>query len=60
MMRPAQVRIEAALDVQVQSTGEWACSPMVEWSSGTLPTRVQILVLAPFPGFILGFSGVMR
>jgi hypothetical protein len=31
---------------------EWACSPMIGRSSGTLPTRVQILVLAPFPGFI--------
>jgi hypothetical protein len=39
---------------------DWTCSPMVERSSGTLPTRVQILVLAPFPGFISRFSGVMR
>jgi hypothetical protein len=30
---------------------DWACSPMVGRSSGTLPTRVQILVLAPFLGF---------
>jgi hypothetical protein len=30
---------------------DWACSPMVGRSSGMLPTRVQILVLAPFPGF---------
>jgi hypothetical protein len=30
---------------------DWACSPMVGRSSGTLLTRVQILVLAPFPGF---------
>jgi hypothetical protein len=29
----------------------WACSPMVGRSSGTLPTRVQIIVLAPFPEF---------
>jgi hypothetical protein len=29
-------------------------------SGGTLPTRVQILVLALFPEFIPGFSGVMR
>jgi hypothetical protein len=39
---------------------EWACNPVVGWSSGTLPTMVQILVLTPFPGFIPGFSGVMR
>jgi hypothetical protein len=39
---------------------DWACSPMVGRSSETLPTRVQILVLAPFHGFILGFSSVMR
>jgi hypothetical protein len=38
----------------------WAFSPMVGRSSGTLPNRVQILVLAPFPGFIPGFSGVIR
>jgi hypothetical protein len=38
---------------------EWACSPMVGRSSETLLTRIQILVLAPFPGFIPGFSGVM-
>jgi hypothetical protein len=31
---------------------------MVGRSNGTLPTRVQILVLAPFPGFIPGFSVV--
>jgi hypothetical protein len=31
--------------------GDWACSPMVGRSRGTLPTSVQILVLAPFPGF---------
>jgi hypothetical protein len=30
---------------------DWACSLMVGWSSGTLPISVQILVLAPFPGF---------
>jgi hypothetical protein len=30
---------------------DWSRSPMVRRSSGTLPTRVQILVLAPFPGF---------
>jgi hypothetical protein len=29
-------------------------------SSGTIPTRVQILLLALFSGFIPGFSGVMR
>jgi hypothetical protein len=28
--------------------------------SGALPTSVQILVLAHFPGFIPEFSGVMR
>jgi hypothetical protein len=32
-------------------TCDWACSPMVGRSSGTLLTRVQILVLAPFPRF---------
>jgi hypothetical protein len=37
---------------------DWTCSPMVGRSSGTLPTRVQILVLAPFPGFP-GFTDVM-
>jgi hypothetical protein len=30
---------------------DWACSPMVGRSSGTLCNRVQILVLAPFPAF---------
>jgi hypothetical protein len=30
---------------------DWACSPMVGRSSGTLPTRAQIPVLAPFTGF---------
>ena len=39
---------------------ELACSPMVGRSSGTLPTRVQILVLAPFLGIFLGFTGVIR
>ena len=39
---------------------ELACSPMVGRSSGTLPTRVQILVLASFPGIFLGFTGVTR
>jgi hypothetical protein len=29
----------------------WACSPIVGRSSRTLRTRVQILVLASFPGF---------
>jgi hypothetical protein len=46
----------------------WVCffpliSFVVQWygqSSWTLPTRVQILVLAPFPRFIPGFFGVMR
>jgi hypothetical protein len=33
------------------TTCDWARSPMVERSSGTLPTRVQILVLAPFSEF---------
>jgi hypothetical protein len=33
---------------------------MVGRSSGTQPTRIQILVLALFSGFIPGFSGVMR
>jgi hypothetical protein len=37
--------------VNHQSNGDWACSPMVGRSSGTLHTNVQILVLAPFPGF---------
>jgi hypothetical protein len=37
-----------------------ACSLMVGRSSGTQPTRIQILVLALFSGFIPGFSGVMR
>ena len=36
------------------------CSPMVGRSSGTLPTRVQILVLAPFPGIFLRFTCVTR
>jgi hypothetical protein len=64
--RPAQMPNSAALDRisqaarDVDVTCDWACSPMVGRSSGTLPTRVQILVLAPFPGFIPGFSGVMR
>jgi hypothetical protein len=35
---------------------DWVCSPMIGRSSGTLPTRVQILVLAPF----LGFSRIYR
>jgi hypothetical protein len=39
---------------------KYDCSPMVGRSSRTLTTRVQILVLAHFPGFIPGFSGVMR
>jgi hypothetical protein len=34
-----------------EARSDWTCSPMVGQSSGTLPTRVQILVLAPFPGF---------
>jgi hypothetical protein len=38
---------EAKMDL----SSVWACSPMVGRSSGTLPTRVQILVLAPFPRF---------
>jgi hypothetical protein len=33
---------------------------MVGRYSGTLPTRIEILVLAPFSGFISGFSDVMR
>jgi hypothetical protein len=49
---PAEVLIKKLMKC------EWACSPMVGRSTGTLPTRVQILVLAPFPGFIPGFSGV--
>jgi hypothetical protein len=36
----------------VYDYSDWACSPMVGRSSGTLPTRVQIMVLAPFPGLI--------
>ena len=40
--------------------GELACSPMVGRSSGTLPTRVQILVLASFSEIFLGFIGVTR
>jgi hypothetical protein len=36
---------------------EWACSPMVGRSSGMLPTRVQILVLAHF--FWI-YSGIFR
>jgi hypothetical protein len=32
---------------------------MIGRSSGTLPTMIQIRVLAPFPGFISGFSGVV-
>ena len=39
---------------------ELACSLMVGRSSGTLLTRVQILVLASFPGIFLGFTGVTR
>jgi hypothetical protein len=34
-----------------KSKCDWVCSPMVGQSSGTLPARVQIMVLAPFPGF---------
>jgi hypothetical protein len=37
--------------------GDWACSPMVGRSSGTLPTRVQILMLAPFSWI---YSGIFR
>jgi hypothetical protein len=33
-----------------RSDGDWACNPMVGQSSKTPPTRVQILVLTPFPG----------
>jgi hypothetical protein len=33
------------------TTRDWVCSPMVGRSSETLPTRVQILVLAHFSGF---------
>jgi hypothetical protein len=29
----------------------WACSPMARRSDETLPIRIQILVLVPFPGF---------
>jgi hypothetical protein len=42
------------------NSSDWVCSPMLGWSSRMLPTRVQILVLTPFPGFIPGFSGVIR
>jgi hypothetical protein len=42
------------------SAREWACTPMVGRSGGTLPTRVQILVLAPFPEFIPRYSDDMR
>jgi hypothetical protein len=35
----------------ISITRGWTCSPMVGRSSGTLPTTVQILVLAHFPGF---------
>jgi hypothetical protein len=35
-------------------------SSMVGRSSGTLLTRVQIMVLTPFLRFITGFSGVMH
>jgi hypothetical protein len=34
-----------------KSKCDWVCSPMVGQFSGTLPARVQIMVLAPFPGF---------
>jgi hypothetical protein len=43
--------ITSPLIKQLHSTSDWACSPMVGRSSGTLPTRIQILVLAPFTGF---------
>jgi hypothetical protein len=38
---------------------DWACSPMVGRSGGTLPTRVQILVLAPswiYSGIFRGYA----
>jgi hypothetical protein len=35
-------------------------SNIIVWSSGTLPTRVQILMLAPFLGIFSGFNSVMR
>ena len=38
---------------------ELARSPMVGRYSGTLPTNVQILVLAHIPEIFLGFTGVM-
>jgi hypothetical protein len=45
---------------QMHSIGDRACSSMVVQASQTLPTRVQILVLGSFSGFISGFFGVMR
>jgi hypothetical protein len=44
-------RVPSQANETNKQEGEWACSPMVGWSSETLPTRVQILVLAPFYGF---------
>jgi hypothetical protein len=49
--RPGARNIDASPPTKKSVLGDWACSPMVGRSSGTLPTRVQILVLAPFPGF---------
>ena len=46
--------------VETDLSRELACSPMVGRSSGTLPTRVQILVLASFLGIFLGFTIVIR
>jgi hypothetical protein len=56
----AQILQVTSSDHKHSRWGEWACTLMVGLSSGTVPTMVQILVLAPFTGFILGFSGVMH
>jgi hypothetical protein len=39
-----------SLHTEKHAAGEWSCSPMVGRSSGMLPNRVQILMLAPFLG----------
>jgi hypothetical protein len=53
-----QIKCDAVVDGHCD--GELTSSPMVGRSSETLPTRVQILALAPFPGIFLGFIDVVR
>ncbi|CAN6196470.1 unnamed protein product [Urochloa humidicola] len=48
--------LSSTYTVKKPLSGELAYSPMVGRSSGTLPIRVQILVLAPFLGFLPGFN----